>query len=179
MTSTRELELFMERDLAGLIALIHQHLAEEEAHLDATLRALQQTRAALLGTNTPVLGEVLARQEELAHVGAELRRKREQFRRQAAGALGVEAESITLNTLAAWLPDEGGAQLAQARQRLLQKMAEVGRLRQSSAVLIHSYLGLVDQVLLQATGGRVDGGRYGPAGTQQTPTYGPIVEARG
>src|SRR5262245_12355549 len=179
MMSTRERYPPMERDLTGLLELSHQHLLAEEAQIDATLRALEQTRAALLDGNTSVLDDVLARQDELSQAHAELRRKREQFRQQAAGALGVPVELLMLSRLAERFPDEGKARLTQARQRLLRKMDQVKRLRQSSTALVQSYLGLVDQVLLQVTGGRVDGGRYGPAGTQQAPTYDPILEARG
>lgn len=169
----------MEREPAKLHELSEQHLAEEEAHLDATLHLLRQTRTALLAGSTPALSDILARQRELALTDTKLRQKRDQFRRRAASLLGVTTESLCLSMLSDHFPTESKSRLAQTLQRLCQKMTEVERLRQSSAVLISSYLELVDQALLQVTGDQAGSGQYSSAGMRQTPTYDPIIETRG
>jgi hypothetical protein len=161
----------------SLSLLCLEQLAREEAHLEAALAALQDVRAALLSKDHAALGVALVRHDATARAAAELTAHRDAFRQQAGAALGVPAESVTLDRLAERLP--GAAEpIAAARARLRQQAAEVERLNASNASLLYYCLDFLQRFFERLTG-RPRDGRYGPAGKLAAAAGDSLINARG
>src|SRR5690348_5760634 len=105
-----------------LASLCLEHLAREQAQLDATLGALNDIRAALLGKDHAALGAALVRHDATARGAEELTRRRDDFRREAGALLGVPVASVTLDLLAGRLPGAAGP-ITEAHARLRQQAA--------------------------------------------------------
>ncbi len=160
-----------------LARLCLDHLAREEAHLAATLAALLDIRAALLGKDHAALAAALVRHDATARATDELTRSRDAFRDRAGALLGVPITSVTLDLLAARLPG-AAAPITEARARLQQQAAEVERVNASNASLLYYCLDFLRRFFERLTG-RPRDGRYGPAG-KLTASFGPsLISARG
>jgi hypothetical protein len=155
-----------------------EHLAQEEAQLDATLDALQGVRAAVLGCDPAALGAALAYQEKIAQLAEFLGERRSALRHYAATRLGLTPTSVTLETLSAHVPPLTASQIAAARVRLRRQAAEIDQLNRSNASLISYSLDFLQRFFDDLTG-RPRDGRYGPSGALQTASSGSLINARG
>jgi hypothetical protein len=160
-----------------LVRLCLEQLAREEAQLAATLAALTDIRAALLGKDHAALGDALVRHDATARGAAEATRLRDAFRQEAAARLGVPAESVSLELLAERLPGAAGP-IAAARERLRQQAAEAERLSAGNATLLYYCLDFLQRFFERLTG-RPRDGRYGPAGRVAAAAGGSLINARG
>jgi hypothetical protein len=152
-------------------------MAREEQHLAATLAALHDIRAALLGKDHAALADALARHDATARAAPELTRRRDSFRQEVGALLGVPAESVTLELLAGRLPAAAGP-IVEARARLQHQAAEVERLTASNATLLYYCLDFLRRFFERLTG-RPRDGRYDPAGRVATALGGSLINARG
>jgi hypothetical protein len=161
----------------SLTRLCLEHLAREEAQLAATLAALTDIRAALLGKDHAALGDALVRHDATVRAAEEATRRRDAFRQEAGALLGVPAESVTLDLLAERLPAAAGP-ITDARARLRQQAAEAERLSAGNATLLYYCLDFLQRFFERLTG-RPRDGRYGPAGRVAAAPGGSLINARG
>ncbi len=134
-----------------LARLCLEQLAREERHLAAALAALRDVRAALLGSDHAALADALVRHDATARAAPESARRRDAFLREVGARLGVPAESVTLELLAARLPAAAGP-IAEARARLRQQADEVERLSAGNAALLSYCLDFLRRFFERLTG---------------------------
>jgi hypothetical protein len=154
------------------------HMEQEEAMLQATLDSLRQVRAALLGRDLAELERAVERQVHTARAAEELRLRRAELRGQLAVRLGIDAQAVTLQKVAARLPGENGERLARCRERLKCMAAEIDRLNRGNAALVQHSLEFLHQFLLNVTGGAAVGDRYQPSGRVDRALCGSVFEGR-
>jgi hypothetical protein len=155
------------------------HLAREEAHLEAALAALRRVRSALVGGAWGALPGLLAEHGRLAAGAEELARDRDVFQEELAPLAGVPKGEVTVRAVARALPDDLGAPLLAARDRLAARAGEAERLARDNAALLGHSLDFFRRLFEALTGSGEDVGRYGPGGRRQGGGCGPLFQARG
>jgi hypothetical protein len=166
-------------DVARVVQACFAHLEQEETLLDGTLQVCRQMRAALVRGDAPALTEALAQQDQAARAGQEFHERRVRLRDELAAALRTPAESVTLRMFVAHLPGETGQRLARAREHVHRLATDVDRLNRGNALVVHSSLNCLQQLLVSLTGGGQTGECYGPAGKHQEIGCGSLIELRG
>jgi hypothetical protein len=161
-----------------LARLCLDHVAHEQAQLDATLAALQDVRAALLGRDHAALGAALDRHQATAGLAEELRHRRTAFQREVGDHLGIPSESVTLELIVSHLPADAAAAVADARAGLRRTVAEVELLSNNNASLLYYCLDFLRRFFDRLTG-RLPDGRYGPTGAPAAASGGSLINARG
>jgi hypothetical protein len=161
-----------------LARLCVDHLAREEAHLNATLIALRDVRSALLDKDQAAIEDALARHDGMPRSADDLCRARAAFQEAAGALLDVPPASVTLDLLASRLPADLAGPVVEARARLRRQAAEVEQLNASNASLLYYCLDFFQRFFDRLTG-RARDGRYGPAGRLATASGGSLINARG
>jgi hypothetical protein len=164
--------------LERLVPLCLEHVAREEAQLDATLASLRAVREALLGSDRTALEGALERHRGTARDAEVTRLRRVAFQQEAAALLGVPADAVTLDLLVARLPAGAAGRLADARARLQQQADEARRLNDSNATLLYYCLDFLRR-FFDGLIGHAHDGRYGAAGTLAAAPCGSLINARG
>lgn len=163
----------------NLATLCFEHLEVEEALLDASLKAVQDVRAALLAGQFDHLTEALRGHDHLAEKSEAMQRRRDEFQRKAAAQLGLAAVEVNVTNLARRLPADASQELTLRRQRMSNLAAEVDRLNRANWGLIRPNLEFFEQLFAEAGGGAAASVRYGPRGRFQQATRDCLVQARG
>ena len=134
-------------DSVKLATLCIEHLEREEALLDASLKAVQDVRAALLTGQFDDLTEALRGHDQLGENSEAMQRRRDDFQRDAAAELGLAAGEVNVTNLARRLPADARQELTLRRQRLGNLAAEVDRLNRANWGLIRPSLEFFEQTV--------------------------------
>jgi len=111
-------------------------LAEDVRHLEATLSTLDTLRGLLIKRDDAGLQELLARIAREGDARAAMDRKREVLRAELAGALGCEADRLTLSALQTLVPDDSRKKLIEKQRRLKTLASDLRREYRLTARLV-------------------------------------------
>lgn len=158
-----------------LAAVLSEHLDQEEAALSGLMRSVQEVRVALLRNQAARLTECLALQ---TGAFAECEKARVS-RQRLQSTLGLGSQPVQLPALVSRLGMPARGRLWSQCQRLQRLAAEVERVARANHLFARHALSLMEQVLLEVTGGEPAGQRYNRTGAAGPTIYGHIVQARG
>lgn len=158
-----------------LATLLGEHLDQEEAALNGLMRSVQDVRVALLQNQADRLRDCVALQTGAFGECEKTRISRQRLQ----STLGLGSQPVHLPTLVSRLDMPARARLWSQCQRLHRLATEVERMARANHLFARHALSLMEQVLLEVTGGEPAGQRYGRTGAAGPGNYGHIVQARG
>ncbi|HEY4262283.1 MAG TPA: flagellar export chaperone FlgN [Schlesneria sp.] len=154
---------------------MQRHLTEEEQSLVTVLDAVRAVHDSLRNLDGNALADALDSEAAALRKAEVLQARRQQIRVEAAGALGVPPQDVTLSVFAERTTGPLQTTVVESRQKLAQMSTEMERLNRQNSAMLQQSLSLIRGIVGQLTG-TAQGETYGAGGAREETHVGSLMQ---
>lgn len=154
---------------------MQRHLTEEEQSLVTVLDAVRAVHDSLRNLDENALADALDSEAAALRKAEVLQARRQQIRAEAAGALGVPPQDVTLSVFAEKTTGPLQTTVVESRQKLAQMSSEMERLNRQNSAMLQQSLSLIRGIVGRLTG-TAPGETYGAGGTREDTHVGSLMQ---
>ncbi len=154
---------------------MQRHLTDEEQSLVTVLDAVRAVHDSLRNLDGNALADALDSEAAALRKAEVLQARRQQIRVEAAGALGVPPQDVTLSVFAEKTTGLLQTTVVESRQKLAQMSTEMERLNRQNSAMLQQSLSLIRGIVGRLTG-TAPGETYGAGGTREDTHVGSLMQ---
>ncbi|MDB5347033.1 MAG: flagellar protein FlgN [Schlesneria sp.] len=154
---------------------MQRHLTEEEQSLVTVLDAVRAVHDSLRNLDGNALADALDSEAAALRKAEGVQVRRQQIRVEAAGALGVPPQDVTLSVFAEKTTGPLQTTVVESRQKLAQMSTEMERLNRQNSAMLQQSLSLIRGIVGRLTG-TAPGETYGAGGAREETHVGSLMQ---
>ncbi len=154
---------------------MQRHLTEEEQSLVTVLDAVRAVHDSLRNLDGNALADALDSEAAALRKAEVVQARRQQIRVEAAGALGVPPQDVTLSVFAEKTRGPLQKNVVETRQKLAQMSTEMERLNHQNSAMLQQSLSLIRGIVGRLTG-TAPGETYSAGGAREETHVGSLMQ---